>query len=72
MGSKTRKNYYSPVLRIAGIAPQMWMITLGCNHVVTRVGIEKSQIPSTIYCNSCVSRDREIVQLRERLAELEG
>jgi hypothetical protein len=72
MGSKARKNYYSAVVRIAGVAPQMWMVTLACNHVVTRLVAGKSMIPSTIWCNACVSRDREIVRLRERLAELEG
>jgi hypothetical protein len=72
MGSKARKNYYGAVTRIMGVAPQMWMVYLSCNHVLTRVGIPKSQIPSTIWCNACVSRDREIVRLRERLEELES
>jgi hypothetical protein len=72
MGSKARKNYYGTVVRIMGVAPQMWMVYLSCNHVVTRLVAEKSKIPSTIWCNSCVSRDREILQLRDRLATLEA
>ena len=72
MGTKARKNYYSAVVRIAGVTPTMWMVTLKCNHVVTRLETDKSKIPSTIWCNACVSRDREIAQLRSRLAELEA
>jgi hypothetical protein len=72
MGSKARKNYYGEVVRIMGVAPQMWMVYLTCNHVLTRVGIEKSQIPAKIYCNSCVNRDREILQLQDRLDTLKA
>jgi hypothetical protein len=74
MGGKPRvSGYRKDVLAADKTTSWLWLLTLSCNHVVSRIapGDGSKWPPNHVICNACAQRDRDIVYHRTELERLE-